>query len=534
MQGNLVRRKVQVIPAAPRVQLLQSDITPVQLLKVSAYARVSTDQKEQLTSYEAQVDYYTRLIKSKAEWQFVGVYTDKGITGTNRKKRDGFNRMIKDALDGKIDMIITKSVSRFARNTVDTLTTIRELKSHGVAVYFEEQNINTLDGKGELLITIMGSLAQEESRSISENVTWGMRKRFSDGKVSMAYKHFLGYEKGKDGLPSIVEEEAQIIRYIYRLFLAGKTGAGIAKTLEGMGIPSPTGSTKWSNTTVMSILQNEKYRGSAILQKTYTVDFLEKKVKKNEGEVPQYYIEHSHEPIIEPEEFDHVQLELKRRRGNRGKYSSKSVFSSRIECGDCGAYYGRKVWHSNSEYRTENWQCNAKYKGKKRCTTPHLKEEELQARFIKAFNQIMAVREGAIEACKISIEAVCGLAQIDQKIQTATDELSVLVELSKQMIKENAQTVQDQEEYQTRHSEMITRYNATEARLNELNRERNRRIQMRQEIEWFMEGIEGREELLTEFDCSLFVAVVDKMQVYPDRRVVVRFKNGMAIETRDE
>jgi len=534
MQGNLATRKVQVIPAAPRVQLMQSNITQAQILRVAAYARVSTDQLEQLTSYEAQVDYYTRLIKSKAEWEFVGVYTDKGITGTNRKKRDGFNKMIKDALDGKIDMIITKSVSRFARNTVDTLTTIRELKSHGIAVYFEEQNINTMDGKGELLITIMSSLAQEESRSISENVTWGMRKRFSDGKVSMAYKYFLGYEKGKDGLPSIVEEEAQIVRYIYRMFLEGKTGVGIAKALEDMGIPSPMGSKKWSNTTVMSILQNEKYRGSAILQKTYTVDFLEKKVKKNKGEVPQYYVEHSHEPIIDPVEFDHVQLELKRRRANRGRHSSKSVFSSRIECSDCGAYYGRKVWHSNSEYRTEAWQCNGKYKGEHRCTTPHLKEEELKARFVKAFNQIMTVREGAIEACNITIEAVCGLTQLDQKIQAATDEISVLVELSKQMIKENAQTAQNQAEYQSRHSEMITRYNAAEARLNELNRERNRRIQMRQEIEWFMEGIKGREELLTEFDCSLFVAVVEKMQVYSDRRVVVRFKNGMAIETWDE
>ena len=267
--------------------------------RVAGYARVSTDSEEQLTSYEAQVDYYTQYIKANPDWQFVAVYTDEGISATNTKHRDGFNRMVQDALDGKIDLIVTKSVSRFARNTVDSLTTVRKLKEKGVEVYFQKENIYTLDSKGELLITIMSSLAQEESRSISENVTWGQRKRFADGKVTMPYRHFLGYRKGADGLPEIVPEEAELVQRIYRLFMQGKTPHAIGKILTVEGIPTPAGKEKWQSSTIESILQNEKYRGDARLQKKFTVDFLQKKMKVNEGEVPQYYVENSHPAIIE-------------------------------------------------------------------------------------------------------------------------------------------------------------------------------------------------------------------------------------------
>lgn len=249
--------------------------------RVAGYARVSTDSDEQFTSYAAQIDYYTQYITSHADWEFVKVYTDEGISGLNTKHREGFNEMIRDALDGKIDLIVTKSVSRFARNTVDSLTTIRKLKDAGCECYFEKENIWTFDGKGELLLTIMSSLAQEESRSISENVTWGQRKRFADGKVSMPYKQFLGYEKGPDGLPKIVPEQAEIVRYIYDLFMSGKTITAIAKQLTAEGIPTPGGKEKWVGRTVESILTNEKYKGDARLQKKFTVDFLQKKMKVN-------------------------------------------------------------------------------------------------------------------------------------------------------------------------------------------------------------------------------------------------------------
>ncbi|MCE5286305.1 MAG: recombinase family protein, partial [Pelosinus sp.] len=257
----------------------------------------------------------------------------------------------------------------YSKDSVGTLTTVRELKDKGVEVYFEKENIYTLDSKGELLITIMSSLAQEESRSISENVTWGQRKRFADGKVSLPYKRFLGYEKGEDGLPKIVEKEAAVVRLIYKLFLEGKAPSGIATHLTNLGIPTPSGKVRWQASTVQSILTNEKYKGDAILQKRFTVDFLTKKQKVNEGEVPQYYVENSHPAIISPEVFGLVQHEYEKRKAT-GYTSSISCFSNKIICGQCGNYYGSKVWHSTSKYRRTIWQCNHKFKNQEKCQTP--------------------------------------------------------------------------------------------------------------------------------------------------------------------
>ncbi len=304
---------VKVIPAT-RDFHTGIEKTTTRKKRVGAYARVSTDSDDQLSSYEAQCDYYTRYIKSRPDWEFVGLYADEGISGTNTKHRDRFNAMIADALNGKIDLIITKSVSRFARNTVDSLTTVRKLKEKGVEVYFEKENIYTLDSKGELLITIMSSLAQEESRSISENVTWGKRKLFADGKVTLPYSSFVGYRKGANGLPEIEPEGAKIVRRIYTEFLNGRTARQIADGLSADGVPTPRRAKMWRCTTIISILTNEKYKGAALLQKSFTVDFLTKKMKPNEGEVPQYYIENSHPAIIDPVEFDLVQAEMQRRR----------------------------------------------------------------------------------------------------------------------------------------------------------------------------------------------------------------------------
>ena len=290
------QRKVKTIPAT----LTPITATPIgenKKRRVAAYARVSTDHDEQFTSYEAQIDYYTKYIKSRSDWEFVNVYTDEGISGTGTKKRIGFRTMIDDALAGKIDLIVTKSVSRFARNTVDSLTTIRELKEHSVECYFEKENIWTFDGKGELLITIMSSLAQEESRSISENCTWGQRKRFADGKVTVPFKRFLGYDRGPNGELVVNEEQAKLVKRIYRMFMEGTTPYGIATKLTEENIPSPSGKQKWHAGTVKAILSNEKYKGDALLQKSFTVDFLTKKTKINEGEVPQYYVEKDHEAI---------------------------------------------------------------------------------------------------------------------------------------------------------------------------------------------------------------------------------------------
>lgn len=249
-------------------------------LRVAAYARVSTDHEDQHLSLVAQTEYYMKLISERPGWQFVGIYADDGVSGLGTRSRDGFNRMIRDCLDGVVDLILTKSISRFARNTVDSVSTIRKLKEKGIGVYFEKENIWTLDSKGEFLLTLMSSLAQEESRSISENVRWGQRKRFSDGKSSVGYSRFLGYDKGKEKYEMVVnEEQAVTVRRIFFLFLQGYTAHSIAKILTEEGFSTPCGNSLWYARTVDSILKNEKYKGDALLQKGFTVDFLTKKAK---------------------------------------------------------------------------------------------------------------------------------------------------------------------------------------------------------------------------------------------------------------
>lgn len=531
MVNEARKKQVQIIQPTVRQQFSSVSASPVNRRKVAAYARVSTDTEEQQTSYVAQIDYYTNYIQSRADWEFVGMYTDEGITGTNTRYRAGFNQMIADALAGKIDLIITKSVSRFARNTVDSLVTVRKLKDQGIEVYFEKENIYTLDGKGELMITIMSSLAQEESRSISENVRWGIRKSFADGNLILPYKHFLGYEKGDDNLPRIVEEEAEVIRLIYRLFLEGKTGSTIAKQLTEMGIQSPGGKDEWRYSTVMSILQNEKYKGAAILQKRITVDFLSKKRIDNDGtQVPKYFIEHSHEPIITPAEFEHVQQEIARRKGKGRRYSSRSVLGSRIICEDCGGYYGPKVWHSNSKYRTVIWQCNEKFRAGEKCTTPHFAETDIKDRFLDAFAQLHAIRDSVLEACEIAIQAASDTSSIDEAIVAVSGELAAITELSEKEIEENARRVQNQAEYQKRRKVLEARYTQAQEKLNALEEERLQLIRNTRKLEWFMEVFSKQERMLDEFDTSFFLGIVDHVLARRDGTLTFVFKDGSKVD----
>lgn len=352
--------------------------------RAAAYARVSSDHEDQLSSYAAQVAHYTRYIKSRADLEFVRVYTDEGISGTSTAHREGFKRMISDALDGKIELIIAKSVSRFARNTVDSLSTIRKLKERGVECYFEKENISTFDGKGELLLTIMASVAQEESRSISENCVWGQRRRFADGKETVPFKRFLGYDRGENGELVINEKEAELVREIYRLFLDGISPYMIAKTLTGRKIPTPGGKEVWSKKTITSILSNEKYKGDALLQKGFTVDYLTKRKKLNAGELPQYYVKGCHEGIISEEMFEQAQDELQRRsRSAKPRDLTPSIF-----CGECGGLYGSKVYRSTNKYRRVIWECECG-----ECSTAHLLEDEVKVVFIKAVNVLIGCGE---------------------------------------------------------------------------------------------------------------------------------------------
>lgn len=498
--------------------------------RVAGYARVSTDKDEQFTSYEAQIDYYTQYIKQNPEWEFVTVYTDEGISGLNAKKREGFNQMVADALAGKIDLIVTKSVSRFARNTVDSLVTVRRLKEKGVEVYFEKENIFTLDSKGELLITIMSSLAQEESRSISENVTWGQRKRFSDGKVSLPYSQFLGYERGQDGIPKIVEKEAALVRRIYALFMDGKTACAIAKQLTSESIPTPAGKTKWSVSTIESILTNEKYRGSAKLQKRFTIDFLTKTMKVNEGEIPQYWVEHSHEPIIHPDEWDAVQKECARRKALGRSYSGNSVFASRIICGDCGGFYGPKIWNSTSKYRRTIWQCNAKFKGEHKCTTLHLDEETIKARFLAAFDNLLDGKDTLLENCEQVKAKYTDCTAIDDELANLLREIDVVTELTRKCVEENAASAQNQSEYTTRYNGYVERYSAAKARVEALEQERTLRLARADAFDAFIRTVRDVDTVPAEFDDRLWQRTIDTVTVKSDGTLVFRFQNGMESE----
>ena len=524
-------RNVTVIPATIN-PIIRSAGTTIQKRKTAGYARVSTDKDEQFTSYEAQVDYYTQFIKKHADWEFVKVYTDEGISGLGTRKREGFNEMVADALAGKIDLIVTKSVSRFARNTVDSLVTIRKLKEKGVEVYFEKENIYSMDGKGELLLTIMSSLAQEESRSISENVTWGQRKRFSDGKVSLPYKQFLGYEKGPNkGDPPVVNpEQAKIVQRIYTRFMQGQTACGIAKELVADGVPTPSGKKNWRASTIESILSNEKYRGSALLQKEFTTDFLTKKRKVNEGEVPQYYIEHSHEAIIEPEEWDAVQEEFRRRKAIGKAYSGKSVLASKIICADCGYWYGAKTWHSKDKYKTVVWQCNQKYdKSKPICKTPHVTEDSVKERFLKVYNGLIENKQPYIDACKAAIETLTDTTELDNEIEKLLQEMDVVAGLIKKSISENASTAQDQTEYNNRYNAYADRYEQAKSKYDELTAARDERIAKRNTIKRFLTELKKRNEILTEFDNCLWLTVIDRVTVQRDGSLIFRFYNGTEI-----
>jgi len=524
-----MQRVVTVIPQTLNPLTRTSLMNPKQR-RTAAYARVSTDSEEQLTSYEAQVDYYTKMINNKPEWSFVKVYTDEGISGLNTKNREGFNQMINDALNGKIDLIITKSVSRFARNTVDSLTTIRKLKDKGIEVYFEKENIYTLDSKGELFITIMSSLAQEESRSISENVTWGHRKRFSDGKLTLPYGKFLGYEKGNDGFPKIVESEAKIVRKIYSMFIDGKTPGAIARELTNEGIPSPAEGKRWHQTTIRSILTNEKYKGSALLQKSFTVNFLTKKKKKNEGEVPQYYIDKSHEAIIEPAEFELVQQEMKRREKIGKRYSGNSVFSSRLICADCGGFLGSKVWQSNTKYRKTVWQCNNKFKNEHKCETPHLTENEIKERFMSAVSILFDNREQLIDDCRLMQEALTDTTSIDQEIEKLNMEIEILNGLIRKSIEENAMKPLNQDEYNQKYNTYNERYQKLNSRINALNDTKKKRQMKQAAIGAFMFEVMELPEPPSAFDNKLWIASIDYATVYKDGRIVFKFINGAEIE----
>lgn len=525
----MTERKVTTIPAT----LTRFTAVPIEenrKRRTAAYARVSTDTEEQLSSYEAQVRFYTEYIKSRSDWEFAGIYTDEGITGTSTTHREGFKRMMKDALSGKIDLIVTKSVSRFARNTVDSLTAVRNLKAKGIEVYFEKENIWTLDSKGELLITIMSSLAQEEARSISENVTWGIRKRFADGKVSMPYSAFLGYDKGPDGTPVINEKEAEIIRMIYSLFLQGRAVSWISSYLTKQGIPTPRKKTRWTTTTIESILTNEKYKGDAILQKTYTSDFLTKKAKSNNGEIPKYYVENSHPAIISTETFALAQEEMRRRKEDRKRTTSVSIFSGKVFCGKCGSLYGRKIWHSTDRYRREIWRCDSKYVKKGHvCKSPHFTEEQLEKAAMNAINDILKDKDAIISKTE---NVLSDLFDTSSLVERRTDLETRIVEISdkaKKLMGKNSRVAQDQKEYQEEYSKLSDEYHKLKKELDKIEAAITDKETRKIRAYEFIAVLKKSKVITDSFSPELFIGLVERMTVLTKDEIRVEFRNGSTI-----
>lgn len=514
-------KKVITIQATPSIIRSSSDDFSLKKRRVAGYARVSTDHEDQATSYESQMRYYSEYISGRDDWEFVKMYSDEGISGTNTKLRTGFKAMVEDALNGKIDLIITKSVSRFARNTVDSLTTVRQLKEVGVEIYFEKENIWTLDSKGELLITIMSSLAQEESRSISENVTWGLRKQFAEGKVHFPYTNVLGFKAGEDGAIVVDQDEAKTVRYIFQQALIGKSPYHIAKDLTEQGIPSPSGKSHWNATTIKRMLRNEKYKGDALLQKTYTIDFLTKKKNINRGELPQYYVENNHEAIVDRETFDAVQQVL----DNKGRKSSTTIISSKLVCGDCGHFFGSKVWHSTSKYRRVIYRCNEKYNGVNRCSTPHVTEEEVKQWFVLALNEVIENKDEIIDNIKV-LCSIDNLEGIEYQIMELENEADILRQMVSRLVMENASTLQNQDEYQSKYHQISSKYESLVREIEELEVQKLAKSKRNNELQDFISALDKQDSILTDFDEFLWETTVERITIYKDKEIFFTFKNG--------
>ena len=396
-----LQRTVTVIPAKPQ----RNQQAVKRQLRVAAYCRVSTEEEEQQSSYEAQCTYYTDKIMTNPEWTMAGIFADEGITGTSTKKRDDFNRMIRKSRQKKIDLILTKSISRFARNTLDSLKYIRALKELGIGIIFEKENINTLEMDTELIITFMSAFAQSESESISANVRWGERQAMKEGKTSVNFKKLYGYFLDSEGNPQVDSDKAEVIRSIFNRYLQGASLRMIRQELEAAGIPNPAGSEKWGIDQIRNILSNEKYCGDVLMQKTFIQDCISKKVVKNTGQLPMYLIQNNHTAIVSREVFQAVQAEKARRSATaspstktsstgRTCYASKFALSERLVCGECGTLYRRCTWKRNGKTRIV-WRCVSRLDyGTKYChQSPTMDEEPLQRAIMAAISSVMAPKE---------------------------------------------------------------------------------------------------------------------------------------------
>ena len=532
-------KKIIVIPArneSPQEQ------TKKRNLRVAAYCRVSTGDEEQLTSYENQKAFYTEKIMKNPEWTMVDIFADEGITGTSTCRRKDFLRMIRQCRQGKIDMILAKSVSRFARNTLDTISYTRELRSLGIAVIFEEQNINSIYPESEFLIALHAAFAQSESESISANVRWGKRQSIKDGKVTFQYKTLLGYEKGPDGNPVIIPEEAETVRRIFEWYLAGKSVRDIRLTLVAGGFRNAVGTTDWTTSNLRSILTNEKYCGDALLQKTFVKDCISKKSVPNTGQLAKVLIQNNHEAIISHEMFDAVQLELARRRvqdgrsrksapTGRGKFSGKYALSGLLFCRECGTAYRRVVWTQHGEKRAV-WRCTSRLDyGRKYClNSPTLDEEPLQQAILNAINSVMSDHSALAEQLRDTMEQE--LAPIPGESMSLGDIDRAIADLGRQFtaLLSEAADADNADGYTARFQSISTamaEFKRRKAIIQQLRQEQDQANHRMQRVTMALKSTSNK---LTDWDDGTIYQLLEKVTVLSRERIRVTLRDGLEIE----
>lgn len=538
---EITPRKITLIKAQPSCAV---DRKKYDQLRVAAYCRVSTDSEEQLTSYKMQKKVYTEMIQAKKEWCFAGIYADEGISGTRADKRTEFQRLMKDCKKGKIDYIITKSVSRFARNTAECIEYARQLKLLGIGIIFEEQNCDTLKCDSELLLTIHAGFAQAESESMSRNITWSYRKRFENGQASFNYKYLVGYRKGPDGQPEIIPEEAETVRMIYDMFLAGYTTRQIAGQLTEEGIPTKTGKPKWLSSTVNSILRNEKYTGDAILQKTYTVDPIQKLRRVNHGEVPMYLVENNHTPIISRKVFNLTQEELARRNslkpvGQKNAISAQGRFSryalaDTLRCGCCGTLCRRVIWTKKGQ-RQVKWRCCKRMDyGKQACPyTVAFDETAIHNAIVRAMDRFSkddfqrfqdTIYDSIVEAIGLTDENPETIT-VKHRIALLNQEIMTLVDIS---LSEDTPL----EDYDEKFKALSDEIETLSSRLKALEENRYSSEEIEKKQSRLHKAIEQMKSCCIEYNEQAVRQMIECIRAYPDGRLEIIFGGGYTVTER--
>lgn len=510
--------------------------------RVAAYCRVSTDSEEQLVSYANQKKVYTEMIASRKGWCFAGLFADEGKSGTRADKRPEFNKMINDCLAGKIDYIITKSVSRFARNTVDCLDYVRMLKSKGIGVYFEEQQIDTLKTDSELYLVIYAGFAQSESESISKNITWSVRKKFEEGTPVFMYKRFLGYKKGADGEPEIVPSEAAIVERIFNLYLTGETVDKISKMMQAENYDIPDKTISFSKGMIMNMLSNERYCGDAILQKSVTIDCIEKKRKKNTGEAPMYYVQNNHPAIIDRMTFNKVQEELARRKTktpgsakssitSTGKYSRYALTDVLI-CGNCGTRYRRVTWSRNGTKRIV-WRCISRLDyGKKYCSdSPTIMEDKLQEAIVRAVNKFNEQDNATYKALmRATISEALGLNGDPEEVDMLERKIEALNNKMLTLVNESVSSGDGIEAHESEFMTLSQEAELLKQRIAAIQESTAKDNGEQSRLEQIQAIISERESKCMEYDDSIVRQMVECIKVYPGGKLEIIFGGGYLVE----